>query len=93
VSALTTEGVLAFLGAALVACALLASGAERVVAVLDGLAPALGPGRWLADCASALPRYESFVSGSIGLAPLCYFAATVAAFLALNVMVATRERT
>lgn len=92
VSALTAEAVLAFLGAALAAFVLVASGAERVVAVLDGLAPALAPGRHFADFVSPLPRYESFVAGSVGLAPLVYFAATIAACLALNVFVATRDR-
>lgn len=92
VSALTSEAVLAFLGAALAAFVLVASGSERVIAVLDGLAPALAPGRRLADSFSPLPRYDEFVAGSIGVAPLVYFAATIAALLALNVFVATRDR-
>jgi ABC-2 type transport system permease protein len=92
-SALTADQVLAFLGGALAAGILLASGAERVVAVLDGLAPTVGLGRTLAEGLSALPRYELFVSGTLSLAPLLYFAATAGALLGVNVLVAARSRT
>lgn len=90
VSALTGEAVLAFLGAALAACLLVASGAERVVAVLDGLVPGLGRG--LADGFSALPHYEELVAGRLGLATLLYYLASCAVLLALNVLVARTVR-
>lgn len=91
-SAFFADQLSAFLAAALVSALLLATGHERVVAVLDGLAPALLPGRALADGVSALPRYASFTGGSFALAPFLYFVATAAAALWANVLVATRAR-
>lgn len=83
-SSLTSDQVTAFVGTAFASFALLALGAPRVVAVLDGIAPALGPGTWLAANLSALPRYESFVRGEIALAGVAYFTGLAAAFLCSN---------
>lgn len=91
-SALFADQLAAFLVAAVLAGVELALGDERVVAVLDGLAPALGAGSGLARVASGLPRYEGFVAGSVGLAPILWFLATTAAALWANVRVAERAR-
>ncbi|MBK7878100.1 MAG: hypothetical protein IPJ77_20775 [Planctomycetes bacterium] len=91
-SALFADALVAFLASAVLSAVLLAAGEERVVAVLDGLAPALGGGRALADVLSPLPRYGAFVGGSVGLAAVLWFAATAAAFLWANVRVAERAR-
>lgn len=91
-SALFADALVAFLASAVLSAVLLALGEQRVVAVLDGLAPALGAGRALAELASPLPRYAAFVEGSVGLAPVAWFAATAAAALWANVRVAERAR-
>lgn len=92
-SSLTSDQVTAFVGTAFASFVLLALGSPRVVAVLDGIAPALGPGSWLAASLSALPRFETFVRGEIALAGLVYFAGLAAAFLHLNARALEASRT
>lgn len=92
-SALFADQVLAFLAGALASAALVFSGHERVVAVLDGLAPSMAVGRRVADFASAWPRYERFAGGEIALAGVAYFVASALACLWVNALVAARART
>jgi len=92
-SSLTSDQIVAFLSSAAVLGFLVFSGEERVVAVLDGMAPSIGLGSRIADWLSALPHYETFVRGAIAPASIAYFALLLAASLYLNTWVVTRHRT
>lgn len=92
-SGLTADQVIAFLATAFAGFVLVFSGEERVVAVLDGLAPRLAPGTFLSDTLSALPHYEAFVRGVVGLPALVFFVGLTALFLSLNTWVVARSRT
>lgn len=92
VSALTTDQIVAFVAAALVAFVFVASGEPRFVAVLDGLQPRLALGTFLERHLSALPHYERLVRGLFDPAALVYFAALSAVFLWLNELVVRKER-
>ncbi|TDJ68196.1 MAG: ABC transporter permease [Planctomycetota bacterium] len=92
-SSLSSDQIVAFILTALVSFALVVSGDERVVAVLDGLVPALAPGTWIAATLSALPHYEAFVRGVVELSALLYFVVFSAAILALGALVVQRHRT
>ena len=84
VSALTRDQVVAFAGSALLAALLLGTGEPRVAAVLDGLAPELGPGSWLRETFSLLPAYEHLVAGRLELASLLQLGGTSLLALALH---------
>ncbi len=92
-SSLTADQIVAFLAAALLGFVLIASGHPLVTAVLDGAAPRLGLGRFLADHVSALPHYERFVRGLVTGPSLVYFVGTAAVALWLNAVVVARHRT
>jgi len=84
VSGLTREQIVALV-LGVFACALLVlSGHEKVVEVLDGLAPTWQVGTWLYESVSVLPHYESFCRGVVSLADVVYFALTSAFFLVMN---------
>jgi len=83
-SSLTREVVVAFLAGCAGSVLLLASGAPRLIAVLDGLAPELALGSGLADHFSALGRFEAFRAGFIGLGQCAWFLGTSLVFLAAN---------
>lgn len=91
-SALSSDQIVAFILSALVSFVLVASGEERVVAVLDGLAPALGAGTWLAGTVSLLPPYESFVRGFVELPALVYFGGLSTVLLWWNAVIVERSR-
>ena len=91
-SSLTSDQIVAFLLAALAGFVLIASGHPRVVAVLDGLAPELGAGRFLADHVAALPHYERFARGLVAASSLVYFVGLSAVALWLNALVVERHR-
>jgi len=91
-SGLTADQIVAFLSAALAGLVLVSTGEERVVAVLDGLAPRLAPGTLIADHLSALPHYETFVRGVIGLSSLAYFAGLSALLLLWNAIIVGKRR-
>lgn len=83
-SGLTREQIVAFV-LTVFACALFVlSGQDKVVEVLDGLAPAWQVGTWLKDSVSVLPHYNSFLAGVVSLADIGYFALTSAFFLLMN---------
>jgi ABC-type transport system involved in multi-copper enzyme maturation permease subunit len=80
-SALSADQIVAFVGTAFFAFALVLLGNERVVAVLDGLAPKLAAGTLLAESISVAPPYETFVAGSVELSSVVFFGAFTAVFL------------
>lgn len=92
-SALSPDQVVAFVLAALVAAALVLSGDERLVAVLDGLAPRVGAGTWIYETLSALPHYQELAAGVLSLPALAYFLGLTALCLALCAVVIRRLRT
>ncbi len=91
-SSLTADQIVAFLASAFVCACLVATGEPRVVDVLDGLLPRVAPGTLLSDWLSALPRYEAFTRGSVGLAGFVYFAGSSALALAWNAAVVESRR-
>lgn len=92
-SSVTSDQIVAFLSTAFAAFALVFTGHPRVVAVLDGLAPGIAPGSFLADTLSATPHYDNFVRGTVGLTAVVYFAGFAAAFLFLNTLAVEKNRT
>ena len=83
-SSLTREVVVAFLTGCAGCVLFLASGAPRLVAVLDGLNPELAFGSILSDHLSALVRFDAFRDGFIGLGHCAWFIGTSLVFLAAN---------
>lgn len=92
-SALSHDQIVAYVLTAVLALFFLLTGEERVVAVLDGLAPALSVGTVLHESVSALPRFETFVRGVIELRAVAYFVLMSALFLWLNGLLLRRVRT
>ncbi len=92
-SALSGDQITAFVSSALVAFLLVLTGNDKVVAVLDGLLPALSPGTLLCQSISIAPHYDAFVRGSVELPALIYFAGLTAFFVGLTVIVLERNRT
>jgi ABC-2 type transport system permease protein len=91
-SALTSDQIVAFLAAAFGAFLLVFLGEERVVAVLDGAAPGWRLGSFLSDHVSALPPYEGFVRGSLGLGALAWFAGLALLLLGFTTLAVRRNR-
>ena len=91
-SALSGDQIIAFVTSALVAFALVLAGNDRVVAVLDGLFPALGVGTFLLETFSIAPHYGAFVAGAVPLSAVIYFGLGSAAFLWINALVLERNR-
>ncbi len=91
-SSLTRDQIVAFVLAALVGFLYVFTGHELVVAVLDGLAPAWQTGTRMYTYVSALPHYQTFVRGAIGLADSAYFLLLSAFYLWLNCLVLYRRR-
>jgi ABC-2 type transport system permease protein len=92
-SALSADQIVAFVATAFCAFALVLLGNERVVAVLDGLAPKLAAGTLLAESISVGPPYETFVAGSVELSALVFFGAFTAVFLWLCAHALQHKRT
>ncbi len=92
-SSLAADQITAFVGSTLLAAAYVLTGNDRVVAVLDGLFPALAPGTLLYESFSVMPHYEAFVGGSVTLAGLVYFLLSSAVWLALTAQVLKTRRT
>lgn len=91
-SALSSDQITAFISSALLAFLLVFTGHERVVAVLDGLAPTWGVGTLLRDSISIQPHYEPFVRGLVPATGLIYFLGLGAVFLWLNAFVVREDR-
>ena len=92
-SAISGDQIVAFVLSAIVGFAFVLSGQEQVVAVLDGLIPALSLGTVLYENFSVMPRYDSFVRGVIDIGSLTYFVLFIGLFLWLNVQLLERQRT
>lgn len=92
VSSRTADQITAFLLSALVAVVILALGEPRVVAIVDGLAPGLAPGTFLARTISPLPYFEQFVRGFAPIAGVVHVVGVAAVFLHLNAKSVVEER-
>lgn len=91
-SSLTGDQIVAFVASVLTGFLFIFTGHAKVIAVLDGMAPELGAGSFLADNLAALPHYESFVRGLVELSDVVWFAGFATAFLWLNTVVVARIR-
>jgi len=92
VSCLSRDQVTAFVLTAVAGAALVLLGHERVVAVLDGLAPQLRGGTWLARRVSLLPPFQALGRGLVTLDALLYFVGGCAACLWINARLVARLR-
>ncbi len=93
VSSRTADQITAFLLSSLTAFGILALGEPHVVAILDGLAPGMSPGRFLSDTISPLPHFAQFVRGFVPLAGVVQMVGVTTVFLYLNARSVTEERT
>ncbi len=91
-SALSGDQIVAFVSSAILGFALVLTGDGRVVAVLDGLFPALSVGTILYEHVSVMPHYDAFVRGVVQLSSLVYFGMFTVLFLWLNAIVLERNR-
>jgi ABC-2 type transport system permease protein len=91
-SGLTRDQIVAFVLAALMGFVFVLSGHEKVVEVLDGLAPDIELGTWLYQSISVLPHYEMFSRGVIALADLIYFDLIIKFFILMNFISLQRTR-
>jgi len=91
-SALSGDQIIAFVTTTVLSFVLVLTGDDRVVAVVDGLAPALSAGTFLRESISVMPHFEAFVAGTVELSALVYFAGMSAVFLWLNSIVLERNR-
>ncbi len=91
-SALSGDQIVAFVTSTVAAFVLVLLGNDRVVAVLDGIAPALGVGTILYDTVSIAPHYEAFVRGVVTLPALVYFGGIAVVCLWLDARVLERTR-
>ena len=92
-SALSADQIVAFVLSALAGLVLVITGDDRVVAVLDGLSPALSLGTLLDEHVSVMPHYVAMVRGVIGLEQMAYFGLLSMLFLWLNVHLLEWDRT
>ncbi len=84
VSGLTRDQIVAFALGALLCFLFVFSGHEKVVEVLDGLAPTRQIGTTLYESVSVMPHYEAFCRGLIGLPHTLYFVLMSAFFIWMN---------
>jgi ABC-2 type transport system permease protein len=91
-SSLSSDQIVAFVTSTLLGFLLVLSGNDRVVAVVDGLFPALALGSLLRESFSVLPHYESFLAGTVSLASALYFGLLALLFLWLNALVLEKSR-
>ncbi|MBL8693497.1 MAG: hypothetical protein JNJ88_05310 [Planctomycetes bacterium] len=91
-SSLSGDQIIAFVTTTVLSFVLVLTGDDRVVAVVDGLAPALAAGTFLRESISVMPHFEAFVAGTVELSALVYFAGMSAVFLWLNSIVLERNR-
>jgi ABC-type transport system involved in multi-copper enzyme maturation permease subunit len=92
-SALSSDQIVAFVTGSLAAFAFVLSGNDRVVEVLDGLAPSLAPGTVLYESVSVMPHFDAFVRGSVQLPSVLYFCGMSAIFLWMTALVLRQDRT
>jgi ABC-2 type transport system permease protein len=92
-SALSGDQIVAFVTTTLAGFFLVLTGNDKVVAVLDGLAPSFGPGTLLRDSVSVAPHYEAFLRGVVEFQSVLYFSAMSALFLWTTALVLKQNRT
>ena len=73
-------------------CLVKISGNSAMIAVVDGLAPALAPGTFLYESVSIAPRYDPFVRGEIELPAVLYFVLQGALYQWINAMLLGSRR-
>ncbi len=91
-SSLSSDQIVAFITTTVVGFVFVLSGNDRVVAVLDGLFPALSLGTRLYESFSVMPHYDAFVRGVVSLPSVLYFGGLSALFLWVNATVLERHR-
>jgi len=91
-SALSRDQIIAFVTSSLAGFAFVLSGDERVVAVLDGLLPALALGTLLYESFSVMPHYDDLVRGVIQASSLVYFLVLTSIFLWATSLTLDRNR-
>lgn len=91
-SALSSDQIVAFVVTTVLGFVFVLSGNDQVVAVLDGLAPALSLGTLLYESISVMPHYEAFVRGAIELSSVLYFTLFSGLFLWANALVLEKNR-
>ncbi|MAB81251.1 MAG: hypothetical protein CMJ89_18040 [Planctomycetes bacterium] len=91
-SALTADQIVSFVTSTLVGFLFVLTGEERVVAIVDGLFPALKIGSFLFENFSALPPLGEFVRGVIELSSLAYFVLLSVLFLWTTGLVLEKNR-
>ena len=92
VSGLTQNQIVSFVLATLLGFAFVLSGHEKVVEVLDGIAPGWEFGSWIYQSVSVMPHYESFTRGVLGLDSVLYFSLMSAFFLWMNEITLKRSK-
>jgi ABC-2 type transport system permease protein len=92
VSGLTRNQIVAFVLATLAGFAFVLSGHPDVVEVVDGLVPMWQLGTWVSESLSALPHFEAFTRGVIGLEHLLYFVLMSAFFIWMNEITLRRSK-
>jgi ABC-2 type transport system permease protein len=91
-SALSRDQIVAFVTASLCTFAFVLSGNDRVVEILDGMAPSLATGTVLRDALSIMPHFDAFVRGAIEVSSVLYFGGMSVAFLWMTTLVLTQDR-
>ena len=91
-SGLTRDQIVAFVLAILLGFLFVLSGHDRVVEVIDGLAPAYQPGTWLYESISVMPHYRAFGRGLISLTHTLYFVLMSGFFLWMNQLTLQRSK-
>jgi ABC-2 type transport system permease protein len=91
-SALSGDQIVAFVISVLVGFIFVLTGDDRVVAVIDGMAPVLSIGTLLYEHVSIMPHYDAFVRGVVEFSSVAYFILLSVAFLWLNSAVLQRSR-
>jgi ABC-2 type transport system permease protein len=83
-SGLTEDQIVAFVLATLFGFVFVLSGHDKVVEILDGLAPAWHVGTFLYQSLSIVPHYTAFTKGLIDLSAILYFTLMSAFFIWMN---------
>ena len=83
-SGLTEDQIVAFVLATLFGFVFVLSGHDKVVEILDGLAPAWQVGTFLYQSLSIVPHYTAFTKGLIDLSAILYFTLMSAFFIWMN---------
>ena len=91
-SGLTANQIVAFVIAGFLDFLFVITGQEKLVSVLDGVAPNLQMGTFLFESFSIMPHYETLTRGSIEMSQLVYFFAVITLFLWMNTVIIARSR-